>query len=73
MELPENRESRPTRAEVEAASISTAIKIDSSVASAIDPHCCAALTLDERMTAARFAIHCAVDRCARTVLRGEDR
>ena len=45
----------------------------SNVAPATDPHCCAALTLDERMTAARFAIHCGVDRCARTVLRGDDR
>lgn len=43
------------------------------VAPATDPHCCAALTFDERETAARFAIHCGVDRCARTVLRGDDR
>lgn len=58
---------------MEAASISTAIKTETSVAPATDPHCCGALTLDERLTAARFAIHCGVDRCARSVLRGEAR
>ena len=36
-----------------------------------DRFCCTSLTLDERMTAARFAIHCGVDRCARRVLRGD--
>ena len=36
-----------------------------------DQFCCAALTLEERMTAARFGTLCSVDRCARQVLRGE--
>lgn len=70
MVLPE-RESRPEANRT--ASISTAIKNEASLTPAADRFCCSALTLDERMTAARFAILCGVDRCARTVLRGEVR
>ena len=41
------------------------------VAVATDTHCCTSLTLEERMTAARFGAFCSVDRCARRVLRGD--
>lgn len=70
MKRPENDRSRP-------ADNGTASKLSgddmSNVALATDPHCCAALSLDERHTAARFHIFCGVNRCARKVLRGECR
>lgn len=69
----DSRESRPTPAKVETAGISAGDLDNHSVATATDPHCCGALTLDELATAVRFSIHCGVDRCARTVLRGKHR